>query len=220
MRDMNALSEDFWGGMDTKTAEKGGLSVRNTHWGFIARQDGRSFEASLETLLKVVGLSLVPIGCAMMFMIREIPLSGLLLADVGLPIAFVVIGLALFLHASRGFRREVQVDAENRQVRIGVANSAGSFRCHQTLAAREIDSAFLLRSRTPGRPSSLNLRLRGSSRPMMLLEGAELALQPVFERTAEALKTPKARKPKAKTTARRRSLMSIPLWKKRAQNFD
>lgn len=217
---MNALSEEFWGAVDTRNAEKGGLSVRDTHWGFVARQEGKSFEQTLETILKIIGLSLVPVGGAMMFMVREVPLSGLLLADVGLPIAFIVIGLALYLHASRGFRREVHVDAMNRQVRIGVANAGGTFRCHKTLAARDIDSAFLLRSRSSGRPSSLNLRLRGSPRPMLLLEGPEMALQPVFERTAEALKKPKARKPVAKTTARRRSLMSIPLWKKRAQSFE
>ena len=154
----------------------------------------------------------------MMFALSELPVGGVLLANVGLPIAFVIIGLALYLHASRGFRREIQVDSLNRQVRIGVSNRQGSFHCRNTLAARDIDSAFLTRSRTPSQPSTLNLRLRGVVRPVVLLNASEAALQPIFERTATALKAPKARK--KKPSKRRRSLMSIPLWKKRAQTFD
>ena len=192
--------------------------MRETHWGFIARQDGTGHDKLFETVFKLVGLALIPLGASLMFVLGEFSISGLLLADIGLPIAFVIVGLALFLHASRGFRKEMQVDGLNRQVRLGVANARGSFHCRRTYSARDIDSAFLVRSRTPSRPSSLNLRLRGIARPVTLIEASESELQPVFERTTSALKAPKVRK--TKPSKRRRSLMSIPLWKKRAQTFD
>ena len=215
---MNALSEDFWGTLDANAAAKGGLFVRETHWGFIARQDASGSEQTFEVLFKTVGLALIPVGAAMMFVLGELPLSGLLMANIGLPIAFVIVGLALYLHASRGFRKEIQVDSLNREVRIGTVNRQGSFHRRKTFAAREIDSAFLARSRVANRPSTLNLRLREIARPVALIHGPEAALQPLFERTAAALKAPKARR--KKPSKRRRSLMSIPLWKKRAQTFD
>lgn len=217
---MNALSEDFWGTIDAKAAAEGGLFVRETHWGFIARQDLDVFDRVMEAALKVVGLGLVPVGAGLMFVHGSQGVFGLIFADVGLPIAFILIGLALFLHASRGFRKEIQVDALNREVRLGVANAGGSFRCRRSFQARDIDSAFLLRSRQTGRPSVLNLRLRKTPRPIVLLEAPEKALQPIFERTAEALKKRPARRAKPNKSTRRRSLMSIPLWKKRAQTFD
>ncbi len=219
---MNALSEDFWGTIDGKAADKGGILVRETHWGFIARQDDGGIEIKMEMILKIVSLVLVPVGAAMLILGDQPSLSGVPLADIGLPMAFIVTGLALFLHASRGFRREIQVDALKREVRVGVVNSGGSFRCRQAFGARDIDSAFLLRSRMSSRPSKLNLRLRDKARPVLLLEASENVLQPVFERTAAALKKREARKTtsKPKKTGRRRSLMSLPLWKKRAQTFD
>lgn len=215
---MNALSADFVGTTSVRKASKG-LSVRDTHWGFVARQIGGAGSKGVEFGFKVVALTMVPTGAAMFFVLEKGPGSSASFADFGIPTATIVIGLALFLFANRGFRNEVQVDALNREIRVGVANAQGNFTCRCVYAARDIHSAFLVRSKAAARPSSLNLRLRGRMRPVCLLEGKESTLQPIFERTTEALTAPKTRKPKAKPK-RRRSLLSMPLWKKRAQSFD
>lgn len=215
---MNALSADFVGTTSVRKPSKG-LSVRDTHWGFVAKQTGGASSKGFEFGLKVVALTMVPTGAAMIFLLENGSGFSTPFADFGIPMATIVIGLALFLFANRGFRNEVQVDELNREIRVGVANAQGNFTCRRVYPARDVHSAFMTRSKAAGRPSTLNLRLRDRARPVCLLEGKESTLQPIFERTTEALTAPKTRKPKAKPK-RRRSLLSMPLWKKRAQSFD
>ena len=211
---MNALSEEFWDTVEPKGGKARSLTVRDTPFGFVVRVNGKSADQArfAELVLKALGLAMIPGGLMMLAFSDELQSSTGAMAGIGLPAAFSLIGVALFFYANRGFQRELQVDGGGREIRIGVANSKGAFHERQRFTARDIDSAFLSRSKDATRPSQLCLRRRGLHRPVLLIEGDERSLQPILERTALALKGPKVRRAPVKRR------LTLPLWKKRANN--
>ncbi len=209
---MHALNEDFWDTVGPRGAGNRDLMVRDTPFGFVVRATGKAGDQAqaAELVLKAFGIGMIPVGLMMLAFSHELSATGVLFAGFGLPAAFSIVGGALFFYANRGFQREVQVDGGGREIRIGVVNAKGRFHERQRFNARDVDSAFLSRSKDTARPSQLCLRRRGFPRPIFLIEGEESSLQPILEKTAHTLKGPKARRAPVKRR------LTLPLWKKRA----
>ena len=198
---MTTASDEIWASAQ-KPSPADGVRLRDTYWGFALAET--SDRANLvESILKLTALCLFPcVGVLIAFSgIAGVPFG--LTGSLGILVAFLLVGAALFLHASRGLRRALQVDTSHAVFRLGTENTKGKFWESRNYRFRDVESVFLIRENAGARTANLNFRLKGSSQPVFILSGPERMLVPVLERITESVQRRKGpRKARTKTTGR------------------
>ena len=188
MYEMNAYGAELWGAPGSSRPNSQ-LRLRKTNWGFaVTDTSNRIHGNAMETGLKTMGLLLIPLGATLVFYPGAKGDETLLMSSrLGLAIAMALVGLALYLYASRGLARELRVDPYNREVRVGSVNSKGDFRLRAKYAADEAQSFFLIRANSPN-PARLCMRAKKGGTVVKLINGTEEELIPILERLSEALR--------------------------------
>lgn len=199
---MAASIEDFLSSSVQKPVTSYGVELRETHWGLaLAETGGRASLA--ETILKLVGLGVFPsVGALVSFSGLIGPPYGFV-AKLGILIAFSLVGIALYVYASRGLRRALQVDTSHGVFRLGTKNTQGSFSERQKHSFKKVESIFLVRGGGGAATARLHLRMKDTSQSVFILSGPERVLVPVLERITENVCRLKGnRKARTKTTGR------------------
>ena len=203
---MNALAEEFW------TTSKGPtkpsrLRVWDSHWGFnvsekLANKGDKS--VLIETATKMAGMLILPASGIVLFLPGIASSSGGAAVQIAMLGAFGFVGFALHRYADKGFRKKVQIDGDRGEVRVGTLNAKGNFHERASYKVNDIESFFIVRSKTPSVPSRLKMRMKNGALTIPLLESSERTLVPILERIIVTLHPPKKtnRRMRTKTTGR------------------
>jgi len=186
---MSAYSTSFWYGRDLAAVGEG-LRLKNTAWG--ARLTGLTTVRTanlLEASLKVLAIFAVLLAIALW----AAPVGGVLVARLAITVGFLAVGMAIYQYGGRGFRQEVEFDGVRGTIRLVTRNARGTSYVRRRIPMVEAESCYLGRSKTPGAPSQLYLRLKGRVSPLAIGEGDEAELVPVLERLAEIVKSARRR---------------------------
>ena len=97
-------------------------------------------------------------------------------------------GLALYAFGTRGFRRQLIVDTDSREVEFGRVNSNDNCRIATTFSFDQIESIFVKKASDAMGNTGLMLRVRGHSTPIMLLAGEEADLRGMHENICTLIK--------------------------------
>ena len=187
---MTVHADSFWGQLDM-LRRTDTLSIRETHWGFVLADrnaDARQGQLA-EGLLKLLGV----------FLLFAAPLpwiaGGTALDDLtttvrlSLSLATLAVGIAVYVHASRGFLSELQVDGVRHELRLARRNARNISHVQRRLPFQQVESCFVKRSKANGGGATLFVRLKGRAQPLMLASGQERDLVPALERTIELVKS-------------------------------
>ena len=199
---MNALAEDFWNTNTTKTAASK-LRVWDSHWGFnVSEKKKRKNDQSTlwELGIKLVGMMMIPAAGIMLFLPGlNSPSTSILVVQGAMLFAFLAVGFGLHHYADRGFRLKFQVDSARGELRIGTLNAKDRFFVRTILNVPDIESVFIVRSKAPGKPAQLRVRMKSGTATVPLAEGPERSLVPILERIIVTLQPPRANKRRVRT---------------------
>ena len=197
---MNAIGAELRDGPGYARV-RSGLKFRETNWGFAVEEisNSSSRKGLAETALKSVGLVMLIVGTLIV-----VPGTGFEavkpILRLGLTAGFVTTGFALFTYASRGFRNELRIDANNRDVTVGTVNSKGMFAARRSVAASDVQSFFLLRAKHRA-PARLCARGKNGTSIIKIMDGTEPDLVPVLEKITEAFRPAHLPKGRVRTKA-------------------
>ena len=199
---MNALAEDFWNTNATKTAATK-LRIWDSHWGFnVSEKKKRRNDPSThwELAIKLVGMMMIPAAGIVLFLPGLTnPTTGVVAVQGAMLFAFLAVGFGLHRYADRGFRMKFQVDSARGELRIGTLNAKDRFCVRTVLKVADIESVFIVRSKQPGKPAQLRVRMKTGTSTVQLAEGSERSLVPVLERIIVTLQPPRSTKRRVRT---------------------
>lgn len=199
---MNALAEDFWNTNATKTAASK-LRVWDSHWGFnVSEKKKRKNDQSTlwELAIKLVGMMMIPAAGIVLFLPgMTSPTTGVIVVQAAMLFAFLAVGFGLHRYADRGFRMKFQVDSARGELRLGTLNAKDRFCVRTVLKVKDIESVFIVRSKEPGKPAQLRVRMKSGTSTVPLAEGSEHSLVPILERIIVTLQPPRANKRRVRT---------------------
>ncbi|MCG6901771.1 MAG: hypothetical protein LJE68_03735 [Rhodobacter sp.] len=128
-------------------------------------------ERLAENTLRLVGAFMILAGYVQWFLPGLLVGGGPVHIRIGLTVVFMGVGLAVYLLASRGFRRVLQMDLAARRVAVARVNSKNRSMFRLEFSMDEIESAFVKRSKTAPSQAALNIRVRNSGRCLDVLFG-------------------------------------------------
>ncbi|NNL17437.1 MAG: hypothetical protein HKP37_01730 [Boseongicola sp.] len=199
---MNALAEDFWNTNATRTAPSK-LRVWDSHWGFnVSEKKKRKNDQSTlwELAIKLVGMMMIPAAGIVLFLPgMTSPTNGIIAVQAAMLFAFLAVGYGLHRYADRGFRMKFQVDSARGELRLGTLNAKDRFCVRTVLKVADIESVFIVRSKEPGKPAQLRVRMKSGTSTVPLAEGSERSLVPILERIIVTLQPPRANKRRVRT---------------------
>ena len=199
---MNALAEDFWH-TETTQAAASKLRVWDAHWGFnVSEKKKRKNDQSTlwELGIKLVGMMMIPAAGIVLFLPGiNASTNSVVIAQAAMLFAFLAVGFGLHRYADRGFRTKFQVDSARGELRIGTLNAKDRFFVRTSLKVANIESVFIVRSKEPGKPAQLRVRMKTGTSTVPLAEGSERALVPILERMIVTLQPPRANKRRVRT---------------------
>ena len=89
-------------------------------------------------------------------------------------------GAALRHFSQLGVRRQLQIDSVEGEVRLGYLDAHRQFREMACFPQSDIQSAFLLRSKSTNKPARLAFRLSSAPHPLVVFKCTEAELIPVL----------------------------------------
>ncbi len=199
---MNALAEDFW---NTETAQTTASKLRvwDAHWGFnVSEKKKRKNDKSTlwELGIKLVGMMMIPAAGIILFLPGlQVSTTSVVVVQAAMLFAFLAVGFGLHRYADRGFRTKFQVDSARGELRIGTLNAKDRFFVRTILSVTNIESVFIVRSKEPGKPAQLRVRMKTGTTTVPLAEGSERTLVPILERMIVTLQPPRANKRRVRT---------------------
>ncbi len=194
-------SDAFWPTQHSPVAIKG-VKSRDASWGFVFAETRRNADYA-ETILKFTGMGLFPLVGALLAFSAPVPETFGFDGQVSMFFCFALVGTGLYAHASRGLRNALEVDTSHAVFRLGTENIKGDFSESAKFRFMDVESIFLMREHAGGSMASLQLRRRGTSRPVFIMSGPEHTLVRVLERTTGAVRRQKGLgRVRTKTTGR------------------
>ena len=169
---------------DVVQLRDGLLETEKTSWGYIVREKADRFdhETVLEASCRFLGFVLVLCAYAQWFL-PGLMFNGDAVAMKGALSFFLCgTGVAVYWFASRGLRGELEVDQTRRELRLVSLNSRGHKRLRARICMRDIESAFLRRTKEADAPAFLMVRLRRGGAPIKLATGLEDELMELQQR--------------------------------------
>lgn len=104
-----------------------------------------------------------------------------------LTVLFVVMGVALYVFASRGFRRMLHIDFGNRRLSTARMNSKNQSRYRRDFPMQDVASIYVRRSGSGAGMATLNIRLKSQPQDVALLTGALAEVESLHERLCRDL---------------------------------
>ncbi len=187
---MSVHADTFWNQLDI-ARKSDPLTVRQTHWGFIVsdRTSMQSNGAVAEAILKVLSIALLFSSIIPWIALGGGLAAGTLALKAAHTVAFFAVGLAVYWHAGRGFRQEIQVDRVRLEIRLATRNSRNISTVRHRIPMATVESSFLKRSKSSVSATKMLLRLKGRQVPLTIASGNERDLLPILERIVELIKS-------------------------------
>ena len=187
---MSVHADTFWNQLDI-ARRNDPLTVRETHWGFIVsdRMSMQNIGAVAEATLKVLAIVMLFSSIIPWIALGGGLAAGTLALKVAHTTAFFMVGLAVYWHAGRGFRQEIQVDCVRKELRLATRNSRGISTPKRRITMVAIESCFLKRSKASAATTKMLIRLKGRQMPLTIASGNERDLLPILERMVEMIKS-------------------------------
>lgn len=148
---------------------------------------------------KVMGMLMIPASGIVLILPNMLTGTSPSMGEAALLFAFVITGFALHRHADRGFRRKIQFDPSARVVRIGTLNEKERFFETMTFSADQVESLYIVRSKAPGVPARLMMRIKPGAKTVQLLEAPEKTLVPILVSATETMQPPTKNMRRVKT---------------------
>ncbi len=167
------------------------VSLVQTGMGLIARERFERFklEAMSELVLRLVGGLMVAFSLILWVILPMEPVTGQMVSHGLLAAMFTAIGLIVYAYGTRGFRRQVQLDAKNGTLSLTKINVNNQSRVARTIDVNTVESLFL--RRPSGRPgfASLFVRVAGNTTPQLALTGETSELEVVHKILCELVQS-------------------------------
>lgn len=167
----------------------GTLSEQAADFGFRVRETRGSFRhnALAEDVMKFLGIGIVlyALGQWVSPDFSEVDPAGV--TKTLLSVAFSLIGLAIYVFATRGHRNEIAIDYENNEVCIARLDRQDRVRGIRRIPASKIKSLYVRRAETPGDPASLCIRMFGTSSEVAAMRGDVSDIEILHHRLCQIL---------------------------------
>lgn len=139
---------------------------------------------SIEIVVKIIAIVFSSVGA--LIAAADLPAKILTTAN-SLLVACIVIalGLLLFMKASTGLIREIQIDNKQKSLLLGTRDSSGRFKACRTYSFDDLVSAYIRRSRNKDSTVTLHITTRTDRLPIGILKGMESDLLPVLNYLVE-----------------------------------
>ncbi|WP_300516727.1 hypothetical protein [Aliiroseovarius sp.] len=163
-----------------------GPRVLQTHWGYtvIESDRARARGMALERGGKLLGAVCMLTAFGFWVLPGTVVGNDTLTMKLALSVSLLFSGLLLIWSARSGYNNEVQIDLARKEMRIGLRNIAGDYQVSAALDFAQIGSVYLMRSKKPGEPARLFLRVGNSDRAVEVADGRVEMLEPLRERLA------------------------------------
>ena len=166
------------------------VSLTANALGFAARERFERFrlEALSELVLRLVGGMMVA-GATMLWLILPLGQGSEQVISHGLLAGMVTAG-GLFVYAfgTRGFRRQISLDAKRKTLMLTKININEQGRVVHSVGLDRIESLFLRRPATPGGHAALCVRLVDRNVPMIALTGETSELEHVHRDLCQTIR--------------------------------
>lgn len=165
------------------------VSLTKTALGLTAQERSERFklEAVSELVLRLTG-GLMVAGSTMLWLI--LPLSGdreQLISHSALAALVTATGLIVYAYGTRGFRRQLSLDAKRRTLALTKVNMNDQGRVVRTIALDQIESLFLRRPAARLAQSALYVRAKGQENPLLALTGATEELERIHRSLCDSI---------------------------------
>ena len=157
------------------------VSLTSNALGLTARERFERFrlEAISELVLRLAG-GLMVAGSTMLWLVLPINGSSDKIVSHGLLAAlFTACGLLVYAFGTRGFRRQISLDAKNKILALTKININEHGRVMHNIDLDRIESLFLMRPAARMAHAALHVRVRGQPTPLLALTGETAELESV-----------------------------------------
>lgn len=167
------------------------VSLTRTPLGLTAQERFERFrlEAIAEMALRLIGGLMVAASTILWLILPAEAETGQFLSHGVLAALCTGIGLAIYAYGTRGFRRQLSLDAKRRTLALTKINVNDQGRVMRTIGIDEVESLFLRRPATAVAPASLYVRVAGSDTPIMALTGDRDELEHVHRHLCDIIQT-------------------------------
>ncbi len=155
------------------------ISVRTSGDGYSVYEAEERFwrERIAENVLRLSGVFLILAGYLQWFIPSNAYQGDAVLAKMALSVLFMGTGIALYLFASRGFRKVLRVDLDNRRIAMARVNTKNRSLVKRHMPMAEVESLFVKRAGDRHELATLTLRPKGSGECHAVLKGAQDELE-------------------------------------------
>ncbi|KRS16642.1 hypothetical protein [Roseovarius indicus] len=162
------------------TATALGLTVRE-------RFERFRFEAMSELVLRLAG-GLMVAGSTMLWLVLPIGAGTEKLVSHSLLAALVTaVGLFVYAYGTRGFRRQLSLDAKRGLLSLTKINMNEQGRVVRSIRINDIESLYLRRPAAGTSQASLHVRVAGQENPILALTGAVDELEEIHQDLCEII---------------------------------
>lgn len=165
------------------------VSLTRTPLGLTAREQFERFklEAMSELVLRLAG-GLMVAGSTMLWLVLPMGTgTDQMLPHSLLAALFTATGLVVYAYGTRGFRRQLSLDAKKGTLAITKINVNDQGRVARSIRLDEIESLYLRRPGSRAMHSGLYVRVAGHETPLLALTGATDELERVHHDLCEII---------------------------------
>ncbi|MEQ9260516.1 MAG: hypothetical protein RIG84_15625 [Roseovarius sp.] len=165
------------------------VSLTTTALGLTAREQFERFklEAMSELVLRLAG-GLMVAGSTLLWLVLPMGTgTDQILPHSLLAALFTATGLVVYAYGTRGFRRQLSLDAKKGTLALTKINVNDQGRVARIIDLAQIESLFLRRPATRGGHAALYVRLIGNESPILALTGATAELQLIHQDLCEII---------------------------------
>lgn len=162
---------------------KRSVILNRRDWGLAATQNSTRI-ATIEKAMDLLGTSALFASAAIIIpaLTLQLLMNGFqtpegLWGELLGAFTIAVSGMLLRIYGQLGLRKHIEVDINRGEVRLGYVFGGRKPRRWMRIKQSNISSAFLLRSKEPGKPTRLVLRMKDSNRAVSVFKGPELELR-------------------------------------------
>lgn len=124
-----------------------------------------------EAVIRFVGIVII-LGAFVQWLTPNANFAGNAdMTKMGLSIAFSIIGIALYTHATRGHRIEVAFDPARQDICIARLDRRDGVRSTRRISLRDIKSIYVMKSEGSGAPSKMRIKLYASPNEVTAVRG-------------------------------------------------
>ncbi|WP_422033170.1 hypothetical protein [Roseovarius sp.] len=167
------------------------VSLTATALGLTVRERFERFkvEAMSELVLRLAG-GLMVAGSTLLWLVLPLGAGAdQLVSHSLLATLFTATGLVVYAYGTRGFRRQLSLDAKRGTLSLTKINMNDQGRVVRSIRLNEIESLFLRRPAGRAGFASLYVRVAGQDSPLLALTGSTAELERIHEDLCDVIQT-------------------------------